>query len=156
MTLILKQLFGLIRLLNSETETPQIVAGVTCGFILGMTPTLSLQSLLIFICLFFFRIQLGTALISAFFFSFIAYILDPLFHTIGENILNANVFKDIFIILYNMPIIPYTRFNNTIVMGSGVVSITLSPLIFFISKKLIENIVLRFLKDLNKQNFGNL
>lgn len=67
MTLLLKQLFGFFKLLNSETGTNQIAAGVACGFILGMTPALSLQTLLVFACIFVFRIQIGAAFITAFF-----------------------------------------------------------------------------------------
>lgn len=131
MGLLLKQIFGLIKLLNSETGTQQIAAGVAAGFILGMTPALSLQSLLVFLCLFFFRIQVGAAFLSAFFFAFAAYLLDPVFHSVGTLILEAQSFKPLLTSLYNMPIVPYTRFNNTIVMGSGIVAIVLSPLIYF-------------------------
>lgn len=138
MTLLLRQIFGLIQLFNSETGTIQIAVGVACGFVLGMTPTLSLQSLLIFIGLFIFRIQIGAAFLSAFFFAFIAYLLDPIFHRVGEYILNMDALEGVFITLYNMPLIPYTRFNNTIVMGSGIVAIALSPAVFFFAKRLIE------------------
>ncbi|MFH0934944.1 MAG: hypothetical protein V1879_07035 [Pseudomonadota bacterium] len=48
MTLLLKQLFALIRLLNSDTGSNQIAAGVACGLILGFAPMLSLQALLVF------------------------------------------------------------------------------------------------------------
>ena len=71
MTLLLKQLFSLINLLNSDTGVNQIAAGFACGLILGFAPVLSLQALLVFICIFLFRIQLGAALLSAFFFAFI-------------------------------------------------------------------------------------
>jgi uncharacterized protein (TIGR03546 family) len=37
-----------------------------------------------------------------------------------------------------MPIVPFTRFNNTIVMGAGVVSIILAPLIFIGAKILVS------------------
>jgi uncharacterized protein (TIGR03546 family) len=39
--------------------------------------------------------------------------------------------------LYNMPLIPFTRFNNSIVMGSAVITILLSPIVFIISQRLI-------------------
>lgn len=51
MGLILKQLFSFIKLLNSDTGNISLAAGMTCGFILGMTPTLSLHSLLVFLIL---------------------------------------------------------------------------------------------------------
>lgn len=137
MVLLLKQIFGFLKLLNSDTGTNQLAAGVSVGFILGMTPFFSLQSILIFICLLMFRIQIGAAFLSAFFFAFTAYLLDPVFHIVGSAILAMPSLAGTFTTLYNMPIIPFTRFNNSIVMGSGVVAIALSPVIFFFSRSLI-------------------
>jgi uncharacterized protein (TIGR03546 family) len=134
MGLILKQLFAFIKLLNSDTGTISLAAGMTCGFILGMTPTLSLHSLLIFLILFFFRIQIGAALIMAFFFKFVAFVLDPVFHSIGSQMLEAPSLQGLYTALYNMPLIPVTRFNNSIVMGSAVVTFALSPVVFLLSR----------------------
>ena len=53
MGFILKQVFAFIKLLNSDTGNISLAAGVTSGFILGMTPVLSLHSLLVFLFLFF-------------------------------------------------------------------------------------------------------
>ena len=137
MGLLLKQIFAFLKLLNSETGTNQIAAGLAAGFVLGMTPFFSLQSLLIFICMLVFRIQIGAVFLSAFFFSFVAYILDPIFHKAGSVILEMNSLKPLFTTMYNLPIVPMTRFNNTIVMGSGVVAILLTPIIYLVSKSLV-------------------
>jgi uncharacterized protein (TIGR03546 family) len=148
MGLILKQLFAFIKLLNSDTGNISLAMGMTCGFILGMTPTLSLHSLLIFLILFFFRIQIGAALVTAFFFKFIAFILDPAFHAVGSKVLEIESLQGIFTQLYNMPLVPYTRFNNSIVMGSAVVTIILSPIVYILSSYFIikyrELVVARF------------
>jgi uncharacterized protein (TIGR03546 family) len=148
MGLILKQLFAFIKLLNSDTGNISLAAGMTCGFILGMTPVLSLHSLIIFLVLFFFRIQIGAALTTAFFFKFVAFLLDPAFDFIGSKVLEIESLQSLFTNLYNMPLIPYTRFNNSIVMGSAVVTFTLSPLVFLASQYLIvkyrEIVVARF------------
>lgn len=137
MGLLLKQIFGLIKLLNSETGHNQIAAGVACGFILGMTPILSLQSLLVFIVIFFFRVQAGAAFLAAFFFAFIAWVFDPVFHQFGALVLGMPALQGVWTELYNMPLVPLTRFNNTVVMGSGVVAILAFPFIYFGSKILI-------------------
>lgn len=137
MTLILKQFFSLLKLLNSDTGENQLAAGIACGLILGFAPVFSLQTLLVFILLFFFRIQMGAAFASAFLFALIAYIFDPFFDVIGGAILELSVLKGIFTVLYNMPIVPFTKFYNSVVMGAGVVSIVLFPVVFFISKALI-------------------
>lgn len=137
MTLLLKQLFNFFKLLNSDKGTNQIASGIAVGFILGMTPFFSLQSIFIFILLFIFRIQIGAAFLSASFFSFAAWLLDDVFHLAGEAVLQASALNGLWTTLYNMPIIPYTRFNNTVVMGSGIIAILLSPIIYVLAKKLV-------------------
>lgn len=137
MTLILKQIFAFLKMLNSETGHNSLAAGVAAGFILGMSPMLSLQSLLVLICIFVFRIQMGAAFLAAFFFAFIAWILDPMFHGLGSSILEMSALEPLFTAMYNMPLVPLTRFNNSIVMGAGVLAILLSPVIYFLSLYLI-------------------
>lgn len=138
MGLLLKQIFQFIKLLNSDTGTNQLAAGFAAGFVLGMTPVLSLQSFLIFICIFLFRIQPGAALVTAFFLKFPAYLMDPLFDYVGSLVLELQGLQGLFTTLYNMPIIPFTRFNNTIVMGSGVLAILLTPAVFFMARNLVQ------------------
>ena len=148
MGLILKQIFAFIKLLNSDTGTISLAAGMTCGFILGMTPVLSLHSLIIFMILFFFRIQIGAALITAFFFKFAAFLLDPVFDVVGRKVLEMPSLEPFFTKLYNMPLIPFTRFNNSIVMGSAVITFALSPIVFLLSQYFIikyrETVLARF------------
>lgn len=148
MTLLLKQLFALINLLNSDTGTNQIAAGFACGLILGFAPLLSLQALLVFVCMFLFRIQIGAAFVSAFFFAFIAWLLDPVSDAVGSAILETEALRPLFTAMYNMPLVPLTRFYNSITMGAGAVSLLLAPLVFFGSKRLIlvyrATIVARF------------
>ncbi len=138
MTLLLKQLFQLVKLLNSETGTHQIAWGVAFGFVLGMTPAFSLQTILVILILLFFRVQIGAAMVTAFFFKFMAFLLDPLFHWVGSGVLSSETLKPMFTTLYNMPIVPWTRFYNTIVMGSGVLSLLLAPLVFFASLYMVK------------------
>lgn len=137
MTFLLKQIFGFVKMLNSETGHNQLAAGIAAGFILGMTPALSLQSFLVFICIFFFRIQAGAAFLAAFFFAFAGWLLDPVFHSIGTTVLSMEGLQGLFTWMYNVPLLPLTRFNNTIVMGSAVITVALSPLVFFVSRALI-------------------
>lgn len=138
MTLLLKQIFAFFKLLNSDTGTNQLAAGIACGFILGMTPAFSLQTLLVFVIIFFFRVQMGAAFLSAFFFKFAAFLFDPIFDRVGEAVLTLPSLKGLFTSLYNMPLLPYTRFNNTIVMGSGLVALLLFPFVFWGAGKAVE------------------
>ncbi len=148
MTFILKQIFNFLALLNSETGTNQIATGIAVGLILGFSPLLSLQVVLVILCLFFFRIQIGAATVAAFAFKFIAFLFDPLADTIGQKVLESQSLNPLFTKLYNMPITPFTRFNNSVVMGSGILAIILAPFVFIGAKILIGkyrvHIVARF------------
>ncbi|CAN0212575.1 unnamed protein product, partial [Chrysoparadoxa australica] len=138
MTLLLKQIFNLLKLLNSDTGTISLSSGIALGFVLGMSPFLSLQGLLIIILCLFFRVQLGALFVSSFFFGFAAYLMDPMFHSIGTKLLTDPGLKSLWTTLFNMPLIPLTRFNNTIVLGAGVLGFALTPVVFILSNILIK------------------
>lgn len=138
MTLLLKQLIGLIKLLHSENGSQQIAWGFTLGVILGFSPFFSLQTFLVLFLLLIFKIQIAAAFLSAFVFKFIAYLIDPLAHSLGAITLENESLRPVWTQLYNMPIIPYTRFNNSIVMGSFILGLIISPLMYFIFIKVIK------------------
>jgi uncharacterized protein (TIGR03546 family) len=157
MTLILKQIFNFLKLLNSDKGSNQIAAGIVAGMILGFTPAFSLQTILVIVCIFFFRIQIGAALMTAPVFKIIAYLLDPLFDWAGGAVLEMGALRGAFTAMYNMPLIPLTRFNNSVVMGSGVVALLLAPILFVLANRLIaayrEQIVARFQKTMLWKTF---
>lgn len=153
MTLILKQIFGLLKVLNSDTGENQIAAGVACGLILGFAPALSLQTLLVFIIIFIFRVQAGAAFTSAFFFAMVAYIFDPMFDQVGQVILEMESFKPLYTTMYNMPIVPFTKFYNSVVMGAGVVAIAMFPVIFILTKILVKKYRLKVVAKFEKTKF---
>lgn len=138
MTLLLKQIFGLFKLLNSDKGAKSIAAGISLGMILGFTPAFSLQTLLVILILFFFRVQIGAAFLAAFFFKIPAWLLDPVFDQAGQIMLELPSLQPVYTSLFQMPIVPFTRFNNSIVMGSGVIALMLAPFMYFAALKGIE------------------
>ena len=131
MTLLLKQVFSLLRLLHSETGTLSLAFGLVLGMCLGLSPVLSLQSLLVFVCLFIFRVQLGSAFIAAFFFKLFLLGLLPLFHILGDAVLSLDILRSLWTSWYHMPLLPYTRFNSSIVMGAGLFCLIFSVPAFY-------------------------
>lgn len=148
MTLLLKQIFAFFKMLNSETGHNQLAAGLACGIILGFSPFLSLQTLIVLFLIFFFRIQMGAAFLAAFFFKFIAWLIDPIADALGRTALEAPALRELFVAMYNMPLVPMTRFNNSIVMGSMILGFALAIPGFFVFRKLIvkyrQTVVARF------------
>ena len=112
--------------------------GLVLGMFLGLSPVLSLQSLVICIALFVFRVQLGVAFISTVFFKLLFLILWPLFHLLGDAFLSWPFWKPLWTSWYHMPLIPYTRFNSSVVMGAGLFSFLFSVPAFYGFKWCIE------------------
>jgi TIGR03546 family protein len=129
--MLLKQIFNFLKLLNSDTGTYQLASGLALGIILGFAPFLSIQTFLVFAIIFIFRVQIGAAFLSAFFFKFIAFLFDQPAHLLGKSVLENDSLRPLFVTMYNMPLVPMTRFNNSIVMGSMLVSIILFPFAFW-------------------------
>jgi len=127
---ILKQIFSLLRLLHSENGDKSIAIGISMGFILGLTPTMSLQGLLLILILILLRVQVGAALLSWLLFSFLPFLIPKPLNYIGSLILEADFLRPLWTTFYKAPILPLSQFNNTIVMGGFIFGLLGSPLIY--------------------------
>jgi uncharacterized protein (TIGR03546 family) len=117
-------IFKLIKVLHSDTHPGQISLGFALGMIPGLTPVSSPHNLLVLLALLFLRANFSAALLSWAVFSILAYGLDPLFNRLGLFLLTGiDSLQGFWTSLYNAPLVPYTRFNNSVVLGSLVFSI---------------------------------
>jgi uncharacterized protein (TIGR03546 family) len=145
--LILNQIFNLVKLINSETGKWQIAFGFAIGMILGFLPGFGIHTVVLFFLLCILRINLGAAILSWAFFGIAAYPLDPLFHKFGYYLLvNVPSLQGIWTKLYNLPVWPWTRFNNTVMMGSFAVAI-----IAFIPAVIIFGILIQKYRETVRQ-----
>ena len=61
----------------------------------------------------------------------VGFALDPLFDAIGRALLGAGGLRGLWTTLYNVPVVPFTNFNNSVVLGSFVFwLVTLVPFYF--------------------------
>ena len=113
----LKILKDFIKILR-EGQTPvQIAGGFALGAIVGLSPVLTLQGIAIWLIILVINVNLSSAILAFTLFSLFAYIFDPLFHSFGYLLLTQiPSLKDFYTSLYNAPIAPLTRFNNTIIL----------------------------------------
>jgi uncharacterized protein (TIGR03546 family) len=136
-SLILKQVFSFFKLLNSDQGTGQIAAGMVCGMILGLSPVLSIQAILVFVAIFLFRVQAGAAFTTAALFKVIGFALAPLFDGVGGWALQLDALRPLYTEVYQAPLIPLTRFNHSVVMGSGIVAVALAAPFYFLCLHLV-------------------
>ncbi len=113
-----------IKLFRAGQDPRQIAGGFALGSILGLSPMLTLQGAVVWLIILILNVNISGALLAVTLCSLFAYIFDPLFHWLGYLLLvNANSLHGLWTWLYNAPIAPLTRFNNTVVMGSFVVAL---------------------------------
>jgi uncharacterized protein (TIGR03546 family) len=124
--IIIKLLSKFIKVLNSAASPNQIAWGFALGAIPGLTPTNALHNAAVLVLLIILNVNISAAVFAMLVFSALAFLLDPLFHTIGYYVLTSiPALTSTWTSLYNAPIAPLTRFNNTVVMGSLLIALAM-------------------------------
>lgn len=133
--LLLRYIFKFFDLLRRENAPWQIACAIVLGMFIGFTPYFTLQTVTYIVILLIFRIHIGFTLISFLFFHALSVLTDPLFHQLGLSLLTETPgMQKLWAGLYHSPIVPFTGFNNSLVLGGGVVSSVLALPLFFISR----------------------
>jgi uncharacterized protein (TIGR03546 family) len=129
-----KQVIGMF---SGKQDPDEIGAGFALGSIIGLTPFNSLHNYIILFLLFLLNVNKGAAAFGIAIFGAIGYFTDPIANKIGYKLLvDTPALNPFWTKLYNMPIVPFTHFNNTVVLGSLVISLILFIPVWLIVKKL--------------------
>jgi len=127
-----------IKVMRAGASPAQIAGGFSLGFLIGLTPFFTLHGAIILGIVFLLNVNLSAATFAIFIASFGAFLLDPLFHNLGFYLLTGvHALQALWTKLYNMPVAPLTRFNNTVVMGSFIGGLVLLAPVYFGMKKFV-------------------
>lgn len=108
----------LLRALLTESTPQQMSLGLAMGVLAGFIPKGNLLAVGMGMLLAALRINLGVAAAAAVLCTLLATSMDPLFDTVGSTILSLAALQPVWTQLYNLPVVPWTDFNNSVVMGS--------------------------------------
>ena len=134
----IKFVTNFLKILRAGQTPRQIAGGFALGAIVGLSPSFTLQGLFVWLIIFVLDVNLSAAFLAFAFFSLFAYIFDPLFHSLGYFLLvDTTALRGLWTYLYNAPLAPLSRFNNTVVMGSFVSAIILFVPIYFGMKRFV-------------------
>lgn len=136
---MLKIFLKFIKVLNSENDPHQISLAFCFAMVAGFTPIFSLHNIIVLLLVLILRINMSGFILGLIVFSGIAYLLDPVFHRLGLFILKAGPLEGLWTTLYGSTIWRLENYNNSITMGSLVVSILLFFPAYIIFNKLIIN-----------------
>jgi len=134
MLVLLKFLQSLVKALHTEGTPGQVALGMTLGAALGLTPLMSLHNLLIVAAIFLLNVSVPGAVLGLTIFTPLGFILDPVFDRIGLVILEATPFQGLWTTLYNEPVVPFSNFNNSVLLGSVIGYVALAVPIFFAAR----------------------
>ena len=114
----------LFKTLHSKEDPHNIALGFALGSIIGLTPFFSLHNFFVMILILALNVSISSAFFGALFFSYFLLVDVPWLQSFWTY-------------LYNIPIAPLTKFYNTVVLGSLVVSLTTFSLVYFGFKQIV-------------------
>jgi uncharacterized protein (TIGR03546 family) len=131
---LLKLIQSIFKTLHSAGTPGQVAAGMALGSALGLTPIMSLHNLVVFSLLVLLNVSFGGGMLGWMLFIPIGFLLDPVFDAIGLRLLSAPTLRPLWTDWTNIPLLPFTSFNNTVVLGSFVSWAVLAVPIFFAAR----------------------
>ena len=126
MFLVLRPVRLLLKALLTQSSPRQMSWGLALGVLAGLVPKGNLLAIAIGIFIAMLRINLGVAMAAAVEVTFASGYLDPVSDSVGKWILSSASLQDVWIRIYNTPLMPWTDFNNSIVMGSFVLGLAVA------------------------------
>ena len=135
---MIRQVLKVFKALNSNEKPWQLSLGLAFGGIIGLMPLWTPHNILLLFLAFIINLNFALLLVGFFFFSGIAYILDPLFHQIGLSVLTSEEMQSFWNGFFSNPVFLFDRLNNTLVMGSLIFSVVSAIPLFFLINLLIR------------------
>ena len=134
----LRSLRFLASALSSAASPQQLALGFSMGMVIGLVPKENLIAVILLFILAGSKVNLCSASLSTILFSWLSLLIDPLSHLLGREVLLAPSLQNFWQSVYELPLAPWTDFNNTIVMGSLVLGLFLFYPVYYFSKPLFE------------------
>ena len=127
----------IFKALNSNAKPWQLSLGVVFGAIIGLTPLWNLHNVVLLFLSLVISMNIALMLLSFAFFSGVAYLLDPVFHKVGYAVLTKASLRGFWTDFFTSPLAVLSNLNNSIVLGSLIVSILLAVPLFFVCQILV-------------------
>ena len=130
----LKLLQSLFKTLHSDGTPGQVAAGIVLGAGIGLTPLLSAHNALLFAAIVLLNVSFGGGMLGLALFTPLGFLLDPLFDRVGLALLRAPALQGLWTDWYNIPLLPYTNFNNSVTLGSFVCWLVATVPLYFLAR----------------------
>lgn len=154
MLVLLKLLQSLVATLHSDGTPNQIAFGAALGASLGLTPLVNVHNAIVLVLLLVLNVSVGAAMLSWALCVPAGFLLDPLFDRIGRRLLlETPALLPTWTAWDDMPLVPLTSFNNTVVLGSVVGWAFLTLPIFLLARQAVIAYRLRVAERVRRTRF---
>jgi uncharacterized protein (TIGR03546 family) len=135
--ILLRPLRFLAQALLVDATPRQLAAGLALGMLIGLVPkgNLIAISLMTLFCALRINLAAGTAAIGLF--SWAGLFLDPISHRVGHFLLTHPALEPWWTSLYAVKLMPWTDFNNTVVLGSTLIGLALVIPVYSLSRPVL-------------------
>ena len=135
--MLVKLIARVVVALNANSRPGEMAAGAAMGLLLALVPGGNLLWAGLFALAFFLKINLAAMFLFLALFRLLAPLADGSLDRLGAVILSLPLLRGMFTGLYNLPLVPFTRFNNTVVMGGLVAGLVLFVPVFVLIRMLV-------------------
>jgi uncharacterized protein (TIGR03546 family) len=115
---LLRPVQFLAQALTEASSPRQLAWGLALGVLIGLVPKDNLTAAALMASVAALRVNLAAVTLTAFVCSWCGLLFDPLSHRLGYCLLTAGPLRPLWTWLYDLPLMPWTAFNNTVVLGS--------------------------------------
>ena len=135
---MIKAVVKLFKALNANVNPGEIAHAFSCGILLGLMPKDNLLWYLVFVFILFIRINKPMYLIMILIAATFSPVMDGLFDTVGYAFLTIPQFSGFFGWLLEVPFVGFTKFNNSVLMGSLLCGLVLYVPMYFLGRLFVS------------------
>jgi uncharacterized protein (TIGR03546 family) len=127
--------------LATDAASPRHIAwGIALGMMVGLVPKGNLTAWVLAAVVLATRANLGAAALSTFVFSWLGMLVDPLTHRLGLALLTSVTLRPFWDGLYGLPLMPWMRLHNTVVLGNLLLGLALLLPAYAASLRAVERL----------------
>jgi uncharacterized protein (TIGR03546 family) len=108
-----------------DATPAQLAWGFALGMVIGLVPKGNLIAVCLMTLLCALRVNFAAGTLGIFAFTWAGMYLDPYSHRLGHFLLTHPSLQSLWTSLYDTNVVPWTSFNNTVVLGSTLIGLTM-------------------------------
>jgi uncharacterized protein (TIGR03546 family) len=140
----------LAKALIVETTPRQLAWGFALGMVIGLVPKGNLIAVALMTLFCALRINLAAGTGSIALFAWLGMYLDPVSHRLGHYLLTHESLQSLWTKLAGMKVVPWTDFNNTVVLGSTLIGLAALLPVYFATRPVFARIAPKLSEHIKK------